>query len=354
MNLSSAFFVTGDTDSALSYGQKAVDMRRNYGTLMNQGVILESQGKFETALPLAEEAHQQVPENNLVSCWYSDALIRLGHFSRARSFYAHSHADYRWMRPVIPEWDGIASLQGKRILLLSGGGYGDNILHSRWIPFLAAMGAHVTFMCPPSLHSLFSGQLGISRLIAGSVFGLEGSIIPSEYDYFINLYSLMTHFCPTPSDIPTKKYLSAIPYKSKIWPKIFGTVPPPKIGLCMRAGEEKFPRRHRSLNDAQRMKLSMALREYISLDNPRSDATWKETAEIIRACNLVITVDTGVAHLAGALNIPCWVILPGISAAYYGTRGDRCRFYPSHRLFRNGSEGIDNSVNSVCAALEAL
>jgi hypothetical protein len=350
LNLSSAFFVLEHTDLALLNARRALAMIRNPMTLLNLAVILETLGGFYPAFSLSEEAYALDPSNSFVRTHYSDALLRMGRLAEAWPIYADSHANWGFLRNVMHEWDGVASLRGKRVLVLSGGGYGDNFLHLRWMPWLADLGATVTYMCPPSMHSLVRGTLGISHLLSGSVSGLEGMLIPSDYDYFTCIYSLAGYFCPTMEEIPTAPYLRAKPKNH---------FEEPHIGLCTRAGEEKFPRRHRSLNEKQKVQLDDAIRsssrwQMVLNWDSSNPYTWKDTAELISACELVITVDTGVAHLSGALGVPCWVILPGISAAYYGVTGDRCAFYPSHRLFRNFGEGIDNSVADVCAALATL
>jgi hypothetical protein len=342
LNLSSAFFVLEHTDLALLNARRALAMVRNPLTLLNLAVILETLGGFYPAFSLSEEAYALDPSNSFVRTHYSDALLRMGRLAECWPIYADSHANWGFLRGVMREWDGTSDLHGKRILVLSGGGYGDNFLHLRWMPRLVDLGATVTYMCPPSMHSLLDGALGISRLLSGSVAGLDGMLLPSDYDYFTCVLSLARHFCPTVEDIPVAPYIRRWGPSSHRG----------RVGICAHAGEEKFPRRHRSLTDAQLLRITNAKLNWISMDHTHGAfKDWEETACYLSSLDLLVTVDTGVAHLAGALGVPAWIILPGISAAYYGVTGDRCAFYPSHRLFRNFGEGIDNSVADVCAAL---
>jgi hypothetical protein len=235
------------------------------------------------------------------------------------------------------------------------GRIGDDILHIRWLPFLAAQGAVVTLVCPASLQPLLASLPYIHHFVTGSTREPIADILLADYDMFTSLRALPTHFCPTVGDIPTAPYLARGILRSEY------------VGICSQAGEEKFPRRHRSLTEEQMMQIIHSTEigrkgwfvqnkfKWKELNNDRvTFRDWKETAECVGECSLVITVDTGVAHLAGALNIPCWIILPGISASYYGVSGPSSPFYPSQRLFRNGGEGIDNSVNLVCGALANL
>jgi len=339
-NHANSLYEKGETNLALGAAITAASLARTPGTLLNLAVINETQGEFRHALALYKEAHALAPDDKLVACGYFHALVRMGRFKDAWKL-SYAHADWGWVNRIWPEWDGITSLAGKRLLVLSGGGYGDNILFLRWMPRLKALGAHVTFMCPPSLHSLLAGTLGIDRLIAGSIAGLEGMLLPADYDCFTCLLTLGKHFCPTVEDIPTEPYIAG--RKSPVW----------RVGFCTRAGEEKSPRRHRSLTPEQVKRIRAILGAWVDLDFD-APTTWKHTAATLSNIELIVTVDTGVAHLAGAMNIPCWVILPGFSASYYGIDGDRNSFYPSQRLFRNGGEGMENSVADVCCALEKL
>jgi hypothetical protein len=198
----------------------------------------------------------------------------------------------------------------------------------------------VTLVCPESLQSLLRGVPYIHHFITGSTREPIADIAVTDYHLFTSLRALATHLCRTMAEIPNRPYITR---RLNPWGD--------HIGICTRAGEEKFPRRHRSLSPEQRARIVSHPASWIELDR---EGSWNATRYILSTLEMVITVDTGVAHLAGAMGIPCWVILPGISASYYGVRGPHCPFYPTHRLFRNGGEGIDTSVNLVCEALAQL
>jgi hypothetical protein len=365
-NHASALFVTGHTDLALIAARRALLLERTPTTLLNLAVILETQSEYYSAFPLAEEAHRINPNHPFAACFHSDDLLRMGRLSEAWPLYSDSHADWSLMRRVLPEWNGRTSIRGRRILVLSGGGYGDDILFLRWMPRLKSYGANVTYLCPPALSPLLARAPYIDHFLPGSVAGFNGSLLLSSYDLFTCIRSLAAHFCPTVEDIPTIPYIHATEARSLYSRNGLRQCASHLIGLCTRAGEESFPRRHRSLlyhqvlrivrtplpHDTQWVSLDYDKRSIVDgiLDPPMND--WADTATILAMLDLVITVDTGVAHLAGAMGIPCWVLLPGFSAAYYGVSGERNLFYPSHRLFRNGGEGIDYSVDAVCAALQ--
>jgi hypothetical protein len=362
-NLSSAFFVLGETDLALVNARQALAMARTPETLLNLAVILESQGKFRQAFPLSMEAASR-SDSRTVQCHATDSFLRMGWFEEAWAHgYSHSHANWEAMSRMLPEWKGFPDLKGKRVLVLPGGGYGDEILFARWLPRLRDSGAIVTYMCMPDFAPLVRHLS--HRTISGSVSGFVGEISRKDYDYSICIRVLAERFCPSPDAIPTKPYLFTDPVASQLRRDTLRVGGWPLVGICTHAGEESFPRRHRTLTDVQTERILRAHEgrgfEWVSLNFKSSILpgtlqpairNWSDTAAILSALDLVVSVDTGVAHLAGAMGIPCWLLLPGISAAYYGTEGDRCWFYPRHRLFRNHAEGIDNSISNVISALK--
>src|SRR5260370_10293726 len=81
--------------------------------------------------------------------------------------------------------------------------------------------------------------------------------------------------------------------------------------------------------------------------------SWEDTAAIIAHLDLVVTVDTGVMHLAAAMGKPTWVILSGAVDWKFGLQGEKCLWYPTMRLFRNNDFGFENSVDEVIHALKA-
>lgn len=361
-NHASSLFVTGNVPLALIAARRALSLRRVPATLINLAVILENQSDFYSAFPLSEEAYRMAPDDGITCCHYSDALLRMGRFAEAWPIYSSSHTNWGRLSRVWPEWDGRSSLKGKRLLVLCGGGYGDTILHSRWLPRLAGLGARITFMCPASMHPLFSRESYIEHLIAGSVAGLEGTPVVDN-DLFVSLLSLARYFCPDISHIPITPYIHPDPVRESRRRAVLRAGAAPVFGICTIAGEEKVPRRNRSLTSDQTDRILHTRThkgaDWVNLNLSIIPGTlqpsirdWADTAAIIACLDRVITVDTGVAHLAGALGVPCWVILSGPSAAYYGVSGDRNPFYPSQRLFRNGGAGIDNSVSAVCERLE--
>ena len=356
-NYASAYYVLGETLVAHVFAERALQLNRNAYTLLNLGVILETWGRFDEALVLAREANALDPTDPFVGGLLADGLIRSSRWTEGWPLYTLHHANWKWLRTAIPEWSGPSeSLKGKRLLVLEGGGFGDNIIFLRYLPTLRAMGAHITYMCPASLCPLVADNELVDRLIPSS--NGYADLIPAEFDCFVSLLALGAKFNETVQSLEewSAPYLQATPVKT-----------PSPIGLCWKAGENVSPRKHRSLTPAQTTEILETRTDHVwtslVVDEPPPQVTrqmwkpkilnWSDTARTLAGLKLVITVDTGVAHLAGALGIPTWVLLPALSSWPFLLNRDDSPLYPSVRLFRSHSEGISDAVESCISALEA-
>ena len=348
----------------------AVLLNRSTPSLMNLAIILETLGRFGESQSIAREAHMLDPTDELAGGLYADALIRDSQWREGWPLYIRYHHGLERLRQFIAEWPGPAvSLAGKRLLVIEGGGFGDNILFLRWLPRLAALGAHVTYVAPSTLVPLVAANadaLGI-RAVIPNLRG-DAAIRPADYDYFVPLLALAHRFNLTVADLYwTGPYLTVPPAKASIR-DVYGEALTPTVGLCWKAGEGAYPMRFRSLAEPQIRRLLAATNvRWVSLQyderppdglSPRIDqpaiADWLDTAAILANLDLVVTVDTGVAHLGGAMGIPTWVMLPGRCSWPFLLSRDDSPLYPSVRLFRNGRVGIDHAVTAAAAALEAV
>jgi hypothetical protein len=255
-----------------------------------------------------------------------------------------------------PLWDGRADLAGKTILLYFEQGLGDTIQFARYVPLLAQRGARVVLETPKPLARLFRSLPGVASLpCAGDP--------PPDFDFHAPLLSLPLAFQTTVDSIPASvPYLHAEPVKTEA-----------SIGLCW-AGNPSNPNDwNRSIPLADLVPLLevpggrflslqkilrkgdeeiLAGRANVDVESDRRGADFADTAALVTALDLVITVDTAVAHLAGALGRPVWVLLP-FSAhwAWLRERQDS-PWYPTVRLFRQPCPGDWRSVINL--ASEAL
>lgn len=228
-------------------------------------------------------------------------------------------------------WNGTDSLDGKTILIHAEQGMGDTLQFLRYLPVLAKMGARIIF--EPGKAELIpllkanQERLGIERVVT------EGELMP-EAEFYLPLLSLplkLRSFIPR-WDGP---YLTATPRKGE------GDF---RVGIVY-AGSTGFQAdKHRSLTPEH----FAAIRAVpgvtvVDLQVGRGGTfrpeSWQETAEVVAGLDLVITVDTSTGHLAGALGVPCWVVIPVSHDWRWGEQGDVTPWYGKHRLYRQTIRG---------------
>lgn len=362
LNLAAAEFVIGREADALGTIRHAVALARNPTTLLNLSIILDAFGRYDESLAAAAEGHSLDPLDHTLGCQLADSLIRASRWEEGWHLFTRYHAHRSNLRPFIAEWDGIASLDGKRILVLEWGGIGDNIFFLRWLIDLFKRGAVITLACPNALAPLLASLPYVKTLLP-TRGGTLDSLSPKDYDYFVSLHALpgLLRKRATDADLWRGPYLPTAPGRSPL-----RRTDRLLIGVCWRAGEGGWPRRMKSLSPIQLDRLlathfpapvrwvNLQFDMYLPLPALSPALTdWLDTAKVIADCDLVVTVDTGVAHLAGAIGVPTFVILPGKSAWSYLLDAPTTPLYPSMRLFRNPGLGIDIALDAVINTLEA-
>lgn len=369
MHLGTALHICGDSKAGLKFARKAVEMHRCATTLLDLAVILETFGQFDEALVLSIEANKLDPTNQFAGLLFAQGQLRQGRWSEAWEDFERYCWGRLWevgLEEYIPQWQG-EDLEGKRILVLQGGGFGDNLMFMRWFHNLKQLGAHITYACPDVMVPLLEGHPWIDRLLPTHE-GPETDELPEvdlsvkEFDCFVPIMGL------------AKRCIATVRYTEIISKRIVPYIKPkhaapirknqkPLVGFCWAGAEKLDPRRHRSLTMGQaREILSCENVDWVNLQfgipPPAISvwqpvlANWGDTADLIAGLDLVITVDTGVMHLAGAMGKPTWVLLPGLSDWKFLLGRDDSPFYPSLRLFRNRGEGIEDALQQVMAALE--
>jgi hypothetical protein len=250
-------------------------------------------------------------------------------------------ANYRGTTPL---WFGREPLETKSILVFSEQGLGDTLQFCRYLKLLAARGATVIFEVQQPLVDLLADVEGASAVIA------RGGDIPN-CDYKCALLSLPLAFGTTLDTIPSeRKYLHADTARITQWQGRLGPRARPRIGLVW-SGNAQYP------NDEQRsMSLDTLVQhlprefEYFCLqrdiraqDRATLDANpfivdyspdFMDTAALCECMDLVVSVCTSVAHLAGALGRPLWVLLAYNADWRWLEDRDDSPWYPSARLYR--------------------
>jgi tetratricopeptide (TPR) repeat protein len=260
-------------------------------------------------------------------------------------------AAFRAATPRLPPLAEAGDLAGKRILLAAEQGIGDTLQFVRYAPLLAERGATVLLEVQPPLVPLLEGMQGVAAVTA------QGGIAP-EFDFTSPMMSLPHVFGTTLDTIPAAvPYLRAPAAQRERWrARLAAGGPARRIGLCWSGNPGYSADMFRSIPLALlRPLLAMPeLRFHLlqtdirdgddaliaeapaTVDLRRDLADFADTAAVVEQMDLVITADTSIAHLAGALGRPVWIMLP-YSADWRWLRDrDDSPWYPTVRLFRQG------------------
>ncbi len=303
--------------------------------------------------------------NKLLEKKPNDAQV---HFNRAliwlvQGKYEEGWPEYEWrwkwpefyIRPMTkPMWDG-SSLEGKSIVLNSEQGMGDTFQFIRYAPLVQERGATVVLACPGRMMNLLSRCRGIDRFLAQET-------LTEVFDEHMPLMSLPSAFkaslATVPADIP---YVFADPALEKSWRDELTTETGFRVGLAWQGNPQHPDDRHRSMPLEKFAPLARVpgVCLYSLQKGPGEDQTanapfdivdlaprldnstgaFMDTAAVIKNLDLVITSDSAIAHLAGALGAPVWVALQYAPDFRWLLDRQDSPWYPTMRLFRQSRRG---------------
>lgn len=293
--------------------------------------MLHKQGQWREAEPVYAHSLALTPNDPRLRVDYGHLLLGLGDFARGWPLYEARMdvANHGAERLELPnEWRG-EPVAGKRVLIWPEQGFGDQIQFVRYALTLKAAGADVTVVCPPELLALFS-ELPVT------VAERAGSTTFAAPDYWTLALSAPRHLGVTMADISGEPYLRAPADRSAKWA---GYAPAGSVGVAWRGRSTHGNDQSRSLPSAQSLDpLRRAGAHLIDLTEPLGD--FADLAAVVEQLDLVVTVDTALGHLAGALGKPCWVMLPWLRQdwRWFQERNDS-PWYANHRLFRQPAGG---------------
>ena len=367
-NRGNALQALGRFDEAIAaYRQSLAQCPDDPDMLNNLGHALDAAGQPAEAIASFQRAQALRPQFAAALCNEGVAHLRQGDFVAGwRLFeWRHRALDARLVREYRePLWLGDQPLTGKTLLIHHEQGLGDTIQMLRYVPELAARGARVLIEVPAALEAL-------ARSVAGEpVVVAEGLPLP-PFDLQCPMMSLPLACGTTLATIPARMpYLAATPASRAAWAARLGPATGRRIGLVWSGSPGHQNDRLRSIPlslFAPLLKLSAEFhalqREYRADDRqllPQLGLRdWSpqltslaDTAGLVDQLDLVITVDTAVAHLAGALGKPVWLLLP--VPADYRWLLDRTDspWYPTMQLYRQRAGGDWASVlDAVTTAL---
>jgi Flp pilus assembly protein TadD len=351
-NLANALTLAGRPEEAEVCCRQALHLRADFADARhNLAITLAAQGKFQEALAGNQEALRLEPEHpgarNCRALWW----LQQGDFARGWPEY-----EWRWQvrgvtRPTFrePPWDGSA-LDGRTILLYAEQALGDTIQFIRYARLVQERGGTVVVECQPALAQLLASCPGIDRLVP------RGSPRPA-FDIQAALLSLPGLFGTTLATVPANvPYLFADPGLIARWQKELVGEATFKVGIAWQGSPTFAGDRLRSVSlrhfaplarlEGVRLfglqkgpaRQQIRARHFTVADLgstlDEASGAFTDTAAVMKNLDLVVTTDTAIAHLAGALGVPVWVALSvGPDWRWLLDREDS-PWYPSMRLFR--------------------
>jgi tetratricopeptide (TPR) repeat protein len=351
-NRGNALHELGCYHEALACYDRVLLARPNDGNaLNNRGKALKELNRYDEAMECSARALAALPDNIVAHCNEASMRLLIGDLPRGFAEY-----EWRWKKADMaparrdfpqPLWLGEGDIAGKAILLHGEQGFGDAIQFCRYATLVAARGARVILEVRPPLVALMGSLAGPSTVVA------KGDPLP-DFDLHCPLLSLPlaigTKLETIPAQVP---YLGARPELSAAWGARLGAKTRPRIGLCWSGNATHERDRERSMRLADYLPLLDCDATFVSLHQEvRADDAavlagrpdilhfgdalkdFTDTAALIGALDLVISVDTSVAHLAGALGKPMWVTLTYVPEWRWLLTREDCPWYPTARLFR--------------------
>jgi len=357
---------SGETEAAIEIYRQALALDPNQPVALgNLGVALADLGRIDEALACYRQALALDPNDASAHNGLGLTLLLKGEYAAAWPHHEHRPRDWGG-EFTIPRWRG-EPLDGRRILLHAEQGMGDTLQFVRYVPMVASHGGRVVLATVPALAPLFAGLPGVEELVTGRK-------PPADLAWHCPLMSLPLAFGTTRETIPGPwPYLQAPADRLGPWRERVGGDGRLKVGLVWK-GQPKLRRdRARSLPPDALAPLAAADVAYYALQKTETEtgtaaadlpaalqatdladgfSDYAETAAALMALDLVITVDTSVAHLAGALGKPVWVLISKVPDWRWGLAGPDSAWYPSARLFRQSEAGVwDDVVADVLRAL---
>ncbi len=360
----------GSLEEAVASFSQSLRLRPGFPEAYNNlGNVLRDQGRFEEAIDCFEKAIQLKPD--YADAHWNRSLLRLslGDFERGWPEY-----EWRWQLKDFarrgfaqPQWDG-APLEGRSILLHSEQGLGDTLQFVRYAPLIQQRGGKIILECQGPLVRLLSGLPNIDKIVP------KGQPLP-PFDVHAPLLNLPTIFGTTLATVPAAvPYIQPDPKLVEAWQQELQALPGFKVGIAWQGSTQYRGDRWRSvplarfapiaavpgvtlvslqkghgteqLRDVPFPVLDLAAR----LDEKAGP--FMDTAAVMRGLDLVITSDTAIPHLAGALGVPVWVALPFVPDWRWLLGRDDSPWYPTMRLFRQKTAGDwEEAFGRMAAAL---
>jgi len=358
-NLGTAYRVLGRFSDALAADERGFALAPDAAELWgNYANLLDDMGRFDEALLAHRRAHVLAPSSQQIGFNLSTSLLRKGHWQDGWPLWEFGRFCQSWY-PMAPirVWER-DDLKGQRILVLKEGGYGDTFHYLRYLKRLCDLGGEVDFeVWDRQAEVLTNHPWGFTVRPASKGVPLY------DYNYMTSLLSVMAVLKDEPDGVRCEE-----PYLWAKSPQMVSRRPGTKlaVGLCWAAEENKTARPFRSVPLEALIPLADLPITWVCLQHPVSVypelriahtaiSNWADTMNVIAGLDLVISVDTAVAHLAAAMGKPTWIMLPVNSDWRWLLGRDDSVWYEQVELFRQTlQEGWSGLIERVSKALEKV
>ena len=356
-NIGAALQFLSRDEEALPWFDRAIALRAGFVLAMLNKAASQLQTHRHAEAEATYRHVQALDPDNAEPAWNLALLYMLtGNFEVG---WAMREARWKKANPgvypkfSVPRWFGEGNIEGKTIVICADEGLGDTIQFVRYIPMVASLGARVILVVDPPAHALLSGTPGIAQCLRKDL----GVSLP--FDLHCPMSGLPLAFGTQLDTIPPgEAYLPPLPAsRLRAWEDRLGPHGKLRIGLVWSGNPAHSNDHNRSTSlrtfsrifdlDATFVSLQKdprpedraTLIEHPKVLDPTADLTdFVETAALISCLDVVVTVDTSVAHLAAALGRPTWILLPYDPDYRWLLGRDDSPWYPSARLFRQNEE----------------
>jgi len=368
----------GQLDGAVENYRRALEIKPDFAEAHNNlGLALHDVGQFESAETSFQRALETKPDFAEADFNLSLLSLTLGRYAEGWPKYeARYHPNFKGRNVILPDvpfpqWRG-EPLTGKSLVICPEQGFGDEIQFARYIPMLKICGvSRLTLVCKSPLEGLLGTVEGVDAVVTQ----LDAATLPN-HDYWTFPMSLPLHFATTVETIPAKlPYLSVPPERLILWGDRLPAVRL-KVGLVWKGSAIHKNDVFRSLPGLSTLAplWSVSGITFVSLQKGQGEEeavtsptgrpiihlgssiqVFADTAAIVSQLDLMICIDTSIAHLAGALGKPCWVLLPAIGTdwRWLRERADSPWYPGVMRLFRQKKPGDwAATIDEVAQALE--
>lgn len=311
--------------------------------ILNMGVALDRSRRYGEAVTAWNEVLRRDPGASIARHYRGMAYLRLGRWQEGFADF-ESRLDLPGALPDnlpdgTPKWNG-SPLDGKTLMIYPESGVGDMIQFLRYVPLCKAAGARVMVCCQPPLARLLATVTDIDVAFP------DGLPLPEAFDAYTSVMSL-PHVCGHHPELPPLRInVPVVPLAA------IASARGLKVGIFWREDIDQNSDRERSIrtNDLARGLEGLAGVSFFSLQTDATSAAFAtslashiqdfaDTAGLVQQLDLVISIDTGVAHLCASLGVPTWLLASYSPDWRWGIAEDTTPWYPSVHIFRQAAPG---------------